>query len=63
MGGTYSTHEVVEKTEDKRLLGRPTIMWKDNIKMDIKETSLWTGFKRSSDDILCTPKGRRILDI
>jgi hypothetical protein len=28
---------LVEKPEEKRLLGRPSHRWEDNIKMDLKE--------------------------
>jgi hypothetical protein len=30
--------------EGKRLLGRPTPRWNNNIKMDLKDGGVWTGF-------------------
>jgi hypothetical protein len=60
LGGVYSTHgrdkcikNLVEKSEGKRLLGRPRLIWVD--KMDIR---MWTGFTWSrigtSSRALCT---------
>jgi hypothetical protein len=35
----------VGKSEEKRPLGRPRLMWMDNIKMDLEERGwgVWTG--------------------
>jgi hypothetical protein len=47
MGGEYSTHRnaykiLVEKSEAKRLFGRPRHRWKEIIKMDRSEIG-WEG--------------------
>jgi hypothetical protein len=41
MGEDRKLYEVlVEKPEEKRLLGRPKRIWEDGIRMDLKETGL-----------------------
>jgi hypothetical protein len=48
MGWTCGTHGegrgvyrvLVARAEGKRPLGRPRLMWEDNIKMDLRETGI-----------------------
>jgi hypothetical protein len=43
MGETRGAYRVlVERTDDKRLFGRPRRRWEDNIKMDLEE-AVWGG--------------------
>jgi hypothetical protein len=35
---------LVRKLEGKRPLGRPKRRWEDNIKMDLQDVGVWTGF-------------------
>jgi len=37
LGEDRDVHRVLGKPEEKRLLGRPTHKWDDNIKMDLQE--------------------------
>jgi hypothetical protein len=44
-GGAYTFS--VGKSEERRPLGRPRRIWKDNIKMDLKEVVKGDGLNRS----------------
>jgi hypothetical protein len=44
-GGTGLYRVLVGKPEGKRQMGRPRHIWEDNIKMDLQEVRVWTGFR------------------
>jgi hypothetical protein len=42
--GQNAYRVLMEKSEGKRPLGRPRHTWEDNIKMDLRDRVVWTGF-------------------
>lgn len=50
--GAGSYRDLVEKLEGKRLLGKPTCRWEENIKMDLQEVGWgydWVALAQNKD--------------